>query len=739
MSTAGPTGGRGRRGGAGARGATRVLDPERLWRLARLGGLALSPDGTRAACTVTQPDVAGNAMRAGIWLLPVHGGGQPRRLTTCGDKDGAPAWSPDGTRLAFTARRRHAGGLDASPQLYVIEADGGEARRVSDFAPGVEAFRWTADGRGVVFVSWLWPGLRGAAAQARRFAYERGRLSSGYLTTEGQYRHWDRFLPQGRVPRLCHLDLDSGRVRDLFEGTELELPRADPGLEHFDLSPDGRRLAFVRDPSPHKASAHCAELVEMELRSRRTRVLGAAGPWDFTGPRYDPAGRRLAVVAAPRGEVHTAFGQLAVFDADARFEGATALGELDVQSGLRWSADGAQVLFLADERGRCHVWRHDLAEGRTEMAVRGGTVLAFEPGPVSNPCIVALADSALHPPRIHLHAPGAAPRRLERFNDAELAGVGLGRVEEHTLAGALGDPVQMWLVYPRGFDARRRHAVAHVIHGGPYVASGDSFSWRWNAHVLASRGMVVAMVNYHGSSGFGWAFRHAIVGRQGELEGQDLEAATDWLRRQGWADPARIHAAGGSYGGYLVAWLNGHAAAGRYRSIVCHAGVFDRVATWSADSYTERHRDMGATYWDDPARVRAQSPATYAGAMHTPTFVTHGALDCRVPDHNGLALYNTLKARGVPARLLWFPDENHWVLKPQNSLQWYAEVLDWLEHPPEPVAVAPSLSAPRRAGSPRSPGAPSAPAGPGTAGPAASPPRPGSRRRPARRAPPASR
>lgn len=725
-----------------ARGRPRVLDAQRLWSLARLGGLALSPDGARVACTVSQPDVAGNAMRASIWLLPVQRRGAPRQLTACGDKDGAPVWSPDGTRLAFTARRRRAGVLDGSPQLYVIAADGGEACRVSDFAPGIEAFRWTPDGRGIVFVSWLWPELRGAAAQARRHEQERLRLSTGYVTTEGQYRHWDRFLPQGRVPRLCRLDLGTGRVRDLFEGTDLELPRADPGLDHFDLSPDGHRLAFVRDPSPHKASAHCTELVELDLRKRRTRVLGAAGPWDFAGPRYAPDGRRLAVVAARRGEVHTAFGQLAVFDADAGFHGATVPGVLDVQPGLRWSADAGQVFFLADEAGRCHVWRHDLASDRTELAVRGGTVLAFEVDRSAPAGIVTLDDAATHPPRIHAHRPGAAPRRLERFNDAELKGVHLGRVEERTVTGALGDAVQMWLVYPPGFDARRRHPVCHVIHGGPYVASGDSFSWRWNAHVLASRGQVVAMVNYHGSSGFGWAFRHAIVGRQGELEGQDLEAATDWLRRQRWADPKRIHAAGGSYGGYLVAWLNGHAAAGRYRSIVCHAGVFDRVATWSADSYTERHRDLGATYWDDPERVRAQSPATFAAAMHTPTFVTHGALDYRVPDHNGLALYNTLKARGVPARLLWFPDENHWVLKPQNALQWYGEVLGWLEHPPEPATVparSASVSASRRAGSPRSPGAPRAPAGPGKPDPAAAPPRPGSTRRPARRAPPASR
>lgn len=719
-----------------------VLDAARLWQLERLAGLALSPDGTHAVCTVAKPELAANAMRASLWLLPTAPGGTPRRLTTCGDKDGAPAWSPDGALIAFTARRRHAGVLDATSQLYVIDPRGGEARRVSDFAPGVEAFRWTPDGRAVVFVSWLWPELLGSTAQAKRHAAEQARQASGYVTDEGQYRHWDRNLPQGRVPRLCRLELATGRVRDLFEGTELELPRADPGLEHFDLSPDGRRLAFVHDEAERKSAASCTTLLELEFeprsgRVRQVRRLGEAGLWDFWGPRYSPDSQRLAVLAARRGEHHTAFSQLAVFDVQGRFEpSAVVPTEVDVQPGLRWSADGRRVHFLAEERGRCHVWRHTLASGRTEVAVRGGTVLGFDIG--RDDTLVTLADSALHPARVHVHRNGDEARRLERFNDAQLAGVELGTVREVSVKGAEGDPVQMWLVHPPGFDASRRHPVCHVIHGGPYAASGDSFSWRWNAHVLASRGHVVAMVNYHGSSGFGWRFRHAIVGRLGALEAQDLEAATDWLRRQRWVDPARIHAAGGSYGGYLVAWLNAHAPAGRYRSHVCHAGVFDRVATWSADSYTLRHLDMGATYWDDPPRVHAQSPATFAGRMHTPTLVTHGALDYRVPDHNGLAYYNTLQARGVPSRLLWFPDENHWVLKPHNSLQWYGEVLGWLaQHDAAPARGGVSARG-SRAGSPRSRAAPPAPAAPGTPGPAASPPRPGSTRKPARRAPPAS-
>ena len=238
------------------------------------------------------------------------------------------------------------------------------------------------------------------------------------------------------------------------------------------------------------------------------------------------------------------------------------------------------------------------------------------------------------------------------------------------------------------FNPRRKHPLLQVIHGGPFSAAGDSFSLRWNPHVLASRGHVVAQVNFHGSSGFGFAFRDSIVGRQGELELQDIEAASDWLLKQRWADPRRLYASGGSYGGFLVAWMNGHARPGRYRRHVCHAGVFDRVGSFAADSYLQRPRDLGAFYWDDMARVLAQSPHAAAGRMHTPTLVTHGAKDYRVPDANALAYYNTLKARGVAARLLWFADENHWVLKPHNARQWTREFLDWIDEPDDAAAGA---------------------------------------------------
>jgi dipeptidyl aminopeptidase/acylaminoacyl peptidase len=312
------------------------------------------------------------------------------------------------------------------------------------------------------------------------------------------------------------------------------------------------------------------------------------------------------------------------------------------------------------------------------LVASGGWIQAFDaPGKGDDEVIIVAQDCASHPVQVHAVRAGSA-QRLERFNDEILERLQLGETREVAVRGALGDPVQMFLTFPRRFNPRRKHPVLHVIHGGPYMAAGDTFSYRWNAHLLASRGHVVAAVNYHGSSGFGHRFADSIVGRMGQLEMRDLEAATDWLLDQRWVDSKRVFAAGGSYGGFLVAWMNGHARPGRYRAYVCHAGVFDRVATFSADSYCHRPKDLGALYWKDPKKVLSQSPHTFAHRMRTPTLITHGTNDYRVPDANGLAYYNTLVMRGVPARLVWFPDENHWILKPRNSRLWYTEVLDWI-------------------------------------------------------------
>lgn len=679
----------------------KLLTVDLLWQFERIGGISLAPGGDQAVCSVTRYSMDENSSRASLWLLSTFGG-EPRQLTSCGDKDGQPAWSPTGERIAFLAKREQEGHKDETPQLYVIAPDGGEATRVSRFAPGIEAFKWLPDGKRLVFVAWVWPGLKGTKAQAARHKEFKARKATGYVTSETLYRYWDRNLPMGRVPHLHLLDLASGRVTDLFEGTAYELPRTDPTANAFDISPDGRHLVFTHDPKAEKRIDHHRALIELNLRSAKFESLTNDPAWDFDTPRYSPDGSHIAFAAAHSGLKHTMPAHLALLKRGGRWQPLSAAWDHAVHGALRWSDDASALYVCAEDRGRNHLYRYAIESRTASIAVAGGWVQGFD---VDGDAVVTVADSMMHPARVHVAQAGQAPLRLERFNDALLAGIKLGHCEEVSVTGALGEPVQVWLTYPPRFDPKAKHAVLHSIHGGPHASAADTFHYRWNTHAFAAQGYVVAGVNYHGSSGFGHAFLDSITHRWGELELQDVEAATDWLVKQPWADRKRVFASGGSYGGYMVAWMNGHVKPGRYRAYVCHAGCFDWTAMFADDAFTWHAKELGAWYWDDPAKIAAQSPSAFVGAMRTPTLVIHGALDYRVPDGQGLAYYNTLKAKGVPARLLWYPDENHWILKPRNSQLWYGEFFDWLTLNDAPTSatkpapspeVAPKAAAPRR-------------------------------------------
>jgi dipeptidyl aminopeptidase/acylaminoacyl peptidase len=652
------------------------IDVDALWKLERMGQVSLSPDGTLAAVAVSSYSMHDNRSQASIWLLPTSGGGEPRALTQCGDKDGQPAFSPRGDAVGFVARREQQGQKDEQPQFYVIAPDGGEARRVGTVATGVEGFRWFPDGKRIAFVSWVWPELKGEAAQAKHLKEFGQRKETGYATSEALYRFWDHSLPMGRVPQLHVMDLGQGRTRNVFEGSGYELERAEPGATSFDVSPDGQRIVFAYDPADEKRLDNRFALAELHLKSGRFDVIARDANWSFGAPRYSPDGSQVAFLAKHDGLKHTMPDQLAVWDrASKRWEVESAQWDHEVKAPLQWEDDGQALLLTAEQQGRTHLWRFDRTDRRAEVLVQGGTVLAFDKRAGT---VVTIADAADHPARATAYVPGQAPRRIERFNDKVLAAFDLGRHEEVWIKGALGDRVQMWVFYPPGFDAKKIYPLLHTIHGGPHTAPGDGWHYRWNNLVFAAQGYVVAAVNYHGSSSFGYAFLDSITHRWGELELKDIEAATDWFLKQPWIDSRRVFAAGGSYGGFMVAWMNGHVKRGRYAAYVCHAGCFDWVAMFAEDAYTWFPKELGAAYWDDMAKVHGQSPHAHAGTMHTPTLVVHGALDYRVPDAQGLAYYNTLKARGVDARLLWFPDENHWVLKPRNSKLWYREFFDWL-------------------------------------------------------------
>ncbi len=644
-----------------------------LWQLERIGAPSLSPDGAQAVASVTTHSMETNKSTASLHLFSTLGG-EARRLTAAGEKDGQPQWSPRGDLIAFIARREQEGAKDAEAQLYLIAPDGGEARRAATVATGVEAFKWFPDGKRIAFISWVWPQLKGAAAQAKAHKEFKDRKESGYVSEASMYRFWDHYIPMGRVPHLHVLDVATGKVRDLFEDSIYELTRAEPDAHCFDISPDGRRIVFAFDPAAEKQMGNVYTLCEIEVRTSAVRTLLADKGWDFSAPRYSHAGAHLAFLASNQGVKHTMPAQLAVLDTRGRWAVMSAEWDREPTAPLVWEEDDGTVLFGAEDRGRRHVWRFELATQQVAIAFEGGNAGSFA---ATAGTLLVNHDSVRFPPRLSV-ATESGPERIEGINDELLARHRFSKHEEVVYPGARGDDVQMWLIYPPDFNPRKKYPVLHLIHGGPHTAFGDSWHWRWNHQACAAEGYVVACVNYHGSSSFGYQFLDSITHRWGELELQDIEAGTDWLLGKPWVAPGRIFATGGSYGGYMVAWMNGHVEPGRYQAYVCHAGCFDWQAMFADDCFSYHSKELGAWYWEDPARIAAQSPHNFVAAMRTPTLVIHGALDYRVPDTQGLAYYNTLKAKGVDARLLWFPDENHWVLKPRNSQLWYGEFFSWL-------------------------------------------------------------
>lgn len=656
--------------------AVKRISVEHLWQLDRPTQPTVSPDGAQVCVSVASFDMEENKQRSSLWLLSAFGGA-PRRLTTAGEKDGAPCWSPDGRWIGFVAKRPAQGPDpgDDEPQVYLIAPDGGEARRLTSIATGVSGLRWYPDSGRLAFISWVWPEVSGLPALAKRYKAWKDDKVKAHVVEHSAYRWWDHWLSDGRVPRLFTVDVESGAVRDLFAGTRYELVQADPEAKHYDISPDGREIAFTFDPAEDKRFDHETHIVTLDLRAKKFRNVTAKSPLSHETPRYSPDGRWIALVAQDLRKSPVAMHRLALVD---RAEGALRIEgtrwDRSVHAPLEWSADSSSVVYAGEDSARHHLFRWTIGKRAPEIVVQGGTVTEFA---LAGDAVAFVRNDMSTPPAVFWKAPGEPERRIDRFNERVLEGVRLGEVREFTITGWNREPVQMWVIYPPDFDPAKRWPLLHNIHGGPHSTWGDNFHFRWNNHVFAAQGYVVACVNYHGSSSFGQKYLESIDREFGKRELADVEAGTDFMLKQGYIDRERLVAAGGSYGGYMVAWMNGHTD--RYKAYVCHAGCFDWVAMFADDAYYWHPKELGAWYWDNMGKVDRQNPRARVKRMKTPTLVIHGLLDYRVPDSQGLAYYNTLKAKGVPARLVFFPDENHWILKPQNSRLWYREFFAWLK------------------------------------------------------------
>ena len=655
----------------------RPLTPQDLWAIKRVGSPALSPDGKQVVFTVQEWSVEKNKSTSNLWLVDVAGG-EPRRLTTASASDSAPAWSPDGTRIAFLSKR----GDDENNALYILRRDGGEAEKILELPFALTAPKWMPDGLGLVLATRVIPELAGklAAADLAAMKKEAKRRKdskiSARVSEARAFRFWDAWLTDNLANRLVHVEVATKAIRDLTPGFDYLF--AVSGEFSFDIAPDGKAVAVTINSTPPPYASglnHDVYLVPTDGSGTR-KNLTPENKGDDSGAVFAPDGRSLVFKRQETPYYNGEFQKLWRHDL-ASGKNTPVTDHLDYSIGeVAFSPDGKTIWLTAEDKGHTSIFRLSPDEKNLATVHRPGSSGNVK---LAGGTTVFLNNTTDRPDELFVldTATGAA-RQLTKFNAPLLAQLDLGRVEEYWFDGAAGDKVHGWLFYPPGFDAAKSYPLLQLMHGGPHTMNGSAWSFRWNAHAMAAPGYVVTWVNRHGSTGFGEKFCQSILGAWGDKPLDDILKSTDFLlKKLPNLDPKRMAAAGGSYGGYMAAWVAGHTD--RFACLINHAGVNDFITQFGADVTTFGFTNvLGGKPWENPEGMQRNNPTTYAKNFKTPMLIIHGEKDYRVPYVNGTALYGIYQAMGLPSRLVIFPDENHWILTPQNSIYWNWEFQSWL-------------------------------------------------------------
>ncbi len=639
--------------------AVRVSDPQ------------LSPDGTRVLFVRTTTDGKTGKRNADIWTVPADGSTAPKEFAGGDSSENTPRYSPDGRRVAFLSSR------DGASQIYVADADGSGARKVTNLSMGVQApLVWSGDGTLVAFVSDVYPECADEACNKRTSDEAEKNPVKVHRLTRLLYRHWDEWRENVRHHVF---------VADVASGTAVDVTRGDydspPGQQEdaaIAFSPDGREVAFVssRAGADQEAWTTNHDVWTVPATGGEPKKI-TTNPASDLQPMYSRDGRTLFVRAQRRPGFESDRWYLDAYDRETGTK-KTLFTTPDISVGeYALSPDGMSIWFTAAQQGREDLFTVPAAGGVPSRVLQGGSISAARPGAgfaiFSKSTLTAPADI------FRVAADGKDVKPLTHENTGRLKDVAFADPQSLTATTATGQKIQYWLIKPPNFDAAKKYPVVFLIHGGPQGAWEDAWSARWNPSLWAAQGWVIALPNPRGSFGFGQTFVDQISGDWGGRAMTDIDAVVAAVSRMPFTDSQHMGIAGASYGGYAVNWILGHTK--RFKAAVTHDGVFNLESMSLATEelwFTEW--EFGGRPWD--AKARAQfarwSPHLYAHNIRTPTLIITNEQDFRVPVDQGLQMFTVLRRNGVPSEALVFPDEGHWVLKALNSRAWHEAVFGWM-------------------------------------------------------------
>jgi len=640
--------------------AQHPLTFEDLIAIHRIGAPQVSPDGKWIAYDESTPDLAANKSNSAVMLVPAAGG-ESRKIA-----DGSgPVWSPDGKRIAYTDKN----------QAWIYENN--STRKVSDLQGGAGSVKWMPDGSALLAVSDIYPdcGVDPTCIKDKTTAAEQ-RPTKARIITNLLFRHWKAWQEPTRT-HILYVPLGGAAARDLTPGASDAPPFSIGGGDEFDVSPDGKELVYARNTSDHPEISTNGDIFLVPIAGGTARRI-TTREGDDTSPKYSPDGRWIAWRSQARPGYESDLWELWLYD---RASGATRRLASDFTNyvdSIAWAPDSNSIFITSPEKSKEAIYQVSVADGKPHMIWNEASASAVTVSPADR-TLYFERSSMTEPAGIYAIARGAgAATKITHDNDAIMRNLTLGGTSDIWYTGAENTQVQALMVMPPGFDKTKKYPAIVLIHGGPQGAWMDNWGYRWNPQMFAARGYVIFMPNPRGSTGYGQKFVEEISGDWGGKAYTDIMNGVDKLAAMPFVDGNRIGAAGASFGGYMIDWILGHTD--RFKALVSHDGVYNLTSMYGAtEELWFPEWEFGGTPWDHPELYEKWSPHLYAKNFKTPTLVVHSELDYRVPIGEGLQLFTALQRRGVPSKLLYFPDEGHWVLKPQNSKLWYQTVRDWLD------------------------------------------------------------